>query len=171
VGQELNILIRRDKMQINIYDLIEANKIKEVEKILKKSVDINRKNEFALTPLHIALANNHENMAKFLLNNGANGSIQDDDGFTSLHYAYEYSMPNIAKIIIEKNSEALNVKDKYGNNPLWTATMNAEIPLADIEFLLKKGADKNSKNKANMSPYDLAKSYGVEELTKLFEKY
>ena len=139
--------------------------------MFKEGVDINQKDDFGYTPLQAAIANAHENRALLLLEQGADGAIQDKNGFTPLHYAYEYSMINVAKKIIEKNPKALNIQNKYGNQPLWTAIMNVEIPVEHLEFLLQKGADKNHKNNAQESPYNLALSYNIDELTKIFKGY
>lgn len=158
-------------MKHTIFELAENGLNNELKQMIKEGVDINQKDDFGYTLLHYAISNNHEDTALLLLNNGANCTVQDNNGATPLHYAYEYGMTNVAKAIVEKNPKALIIKDKYGNQPLWTAVMNAEIPIEHIEFLLQKGADKNNKNKSGKSPYDLVKSYNIDDFTKLFEKY
>ena len=146
----------------------EYNKLDEVKKLIREGADVNKKNEFGYTPLHMALAGENKEMAELLLNNGADPRIQDKNGSTALHYAYERNMTDIAKKIIDMFPETLSIEDKYGNQPLWTAVMNAKIPEEDIKYLLKKGADRNHKNKTGSSPLDLAKSYNIDEFTKLF---
>ena len=148
--------------------LAEYNKLDEVKKLIQEGADVNKKDEFGYTPLQKALANEHDEMAELLLNNGADTSIQDNDGNTALHYAYVWNMTDIAKKIIDMFPETLSIENKYGNQPLWTAVMNAKIPEEDIKYLLKKGADRNHKNKTGSSTLDLVKSYNIDEFTKLF---
>lgn len=158
-------------MKFDVLHIAEYGTPEEMREAINKNVDINMKDDEGITPLMGAIAYDHLEIAKLLLENGASVDIQDDNGFTPLHYAYEYIMPDIAKAMVEKNPKILNKENKYGNQPLWTAVTQAQIPLEHLEFLLKKGADINHKNKTNSSPYDLVKEYNVDELTELFARY
>jgi ankyrin repeat protein len=157
-------------MDKNIHMIVWNNKINDIKQLLQNhNIDINKKDESGMTPLHIAISRGNKDIAQLLLNADADGSIQDEEGFTSLHYTLEYNMLDIAKDIIDKTPKVLHIVDKYGNQPLWTATMNSKVPYEFIIYLLKNGADKNHKNKANASPYDLAKDFNIPEFTALFE--
>ena len=158
-------------MKKDIYDIAEENELDKMKELIKKNIKINEKNKFGWTPLHLAVSNNNEEMALLLLEHGADGSIQDNDGFTSLHYSIIYNMLNIAKVILEKTPKVLHLENKYGNQPLWVAVMNGEIPPEFITYLLKNGADKDHKNINNFSPFDLAKEYNIKEFTSLFDGY
>jgi len=148
-------------MTNNIFDLVEENRIDEVKKLLKEKIDINKKDKFGYTPLHIAITNKHEDMAVLLLKNGADPSIQDKDGFTSLHYAAEYNMLKVAKRIIEKNPRILHIENKYGNQPLWVALHNATLAKNAgkydemLKLLVSSNADINHKNKVGKSPLEM----------------
>lgn len=157
-------------MDKDIHMMAWSNKLDEVKQLLQNNnVDLNKKDESGMTPLHIAISRGNKEMAQLLIDAGADGSIQDDEGFTSLHHALEHSMPDIAKEIIDKKPKAIHIEDKYGNQPLMKATLNAEIAPEFISYLLKIGADKNHKNNRNYSPYDLAKDFNIPEFTALFE--
>ncbi len=158
-------------MSTDIHMLAYNNKIDELKELLQNdtSVEINKKDESGMTPLHIAISKGNKEIAQLLLDAGANGSIQDDEGFTALHYAMEYEMLDLAKVILDQTPEALHIEDKYGNQPLWTATMNSNVPYEFITYLLRLGADKNHKNAVNASPHDLAKDFNIPEFTELFK--
>jgi len=158
-------------MEKDIYEIAENNLLKDMKNILKTNVNINKENEYGCSPLYLAISNRHEEMALLLLEEGADGGLQDSDGFTPLHYAISNNMVNVAKVILEKKPEVLHLENKYGNQPLWVAVMNGEIPSKFITYLLKNGADKNHKNINNFSPFDLAKEYNIKEFTSLFDGY
>ncbi len=148
-------------MKHSIFELAENGRNDELKQMIKEGVDINQKDDFGYTPLHIAIVNGHEDTALLLLENGADGAVQDKNGFTPLHYAAEYNMYNVAKRILEKQPKSIDVENKYGNQPLWTATHNATIVNnagkydSMLQLFLKHGADIHHKNKANMSPIEI----------------
>jgi len=152
-------------MKDTIHDIAWSNKIDKMKKLLKEGVDINEKDEeFRNTPLNTAIANDNESMALLLLENGADASIQDNEGNNALHYAVEHNMIDVAKYILNKFPETLNVKNTRKATVLWKAVMNPKMPLDFIEYLLQQGADK-------VYTDSLVKEFNEDELTKLFERY
>jgi ankyrin repeat protein len=53
------------------------------------------------TPLHFALSNRHEAIAKLLLHKGANPSVRDGDGETPLYLAERTGHKTIANLLRE----------------------------------------------------------------------
>ena len=152
-------------MNDTIHDIAWGNKIDKMKKLLKKGIDINeRDDEFGNSPLNTAIAKRHEEMALLLLENGADGSIQDNNGNNALHYAVEHNMTDIAKYILNKFPETLNVENVDKATVLWKTVMNPKASLSFIEYLLQQGADKTS-------TISLVEAFNEEELTKLFERY
>ena len=70
-----------------------------------------------LTPLHMAVINNHYGIAKFLIDNGAVISAQDNDGSTPLHTAATYGRTEIARLLLECGAN-VNARDMQGRTPL-----------------------------------------------------
>ena len=152
-------------MKFDVLHIAEYGTVNEMKEAIKEGSDINIKDEDeGIVPLMGAIAYDNESIAKLLLENGADASIQDNDGNNALYYAIEYVMIDIAKIILKKFPKTLHVQNKYGDTILWKALMKAEIPLDFIKILLDKGADKES-------AIDLVKSYDIKEINDLFKKY
>ena len=152
-------------MKDTIHDIAWGNKIDKMKKLLKKGVDINEKDEeFGNTPLNTAIAKDNEEMALLLLENGADASVQDNEGNNALHYAVEHNMVDLAKIILNKFHETINRENIQGASVLWKAVMNPKMPLDFIEYLLQQGADK-------IPVVSLVEEFNEDELIQLFKKY
>ena len=150
----------------DFFELIEKNKIDEVKKAIRNGFEINTRNKFGSSVVHIAVCENLGEMVKLLIDTGVSLNMQTKDGLTSLHYAAEYSKVELAELML-KNGADLSIQDKYGNQPLWTATFNdkgrndrREI----IKLFLKYGADVNHKNNVNKSPKDIVSIAGYKNL-------
>lgn len=157
-------------MKLDIYDMAEKNRISEMKKLIKDGIDINKANESDCTPLYLAILNKHEDMA-LLLNNGADGSLQDKDGFTDLHYATEHGLYRVAEYILKNNPDVLHIENKYGNQPLMTAVHRTKDSFDMVKLFLKYGANKDHKSSTGYTPFNLAKKYNVDDFTKLFKRY
>ena len=71
--------------------------VKELHKI---GYDVNQKRT-GKTSLMIAIENNNFEVAKFLIENGADLKIRDTDGLTASHYAIETDFNEFTKEILE----------------------------------------------------------------------
>ncbi|KAJ7636552.1 ankyrin repeat-containing domain protein, partial [Roridomyces roridus] len=56
------------------------------------------------TPLHLALANGHADVAMLLIEKGADINVKDDDGSTPLHVALAKGHADVAKLLIERGA-------------------------------------------------------------------
>ena len=81
-----------DNLLIHAADLSKYN---SARLLIEKKTNINYKNSYALTALHIAAIKGDYKMAKLLLSMGADFTIQDKDGKTSLDYAEYYDHKQI----------------------------------------------------------------------------
>jgi len=69
------------------------------------------------TPLHLASIRGHVNIARVLVEAGADVNAQDFDMMTPLHYASEYGQNNVIIYLVKEANAAVNVKNKYGQTP------------------------------------------------------
>ena len=84
--------------------------------------DIEDKN--GLTPLHHAVQQGHEEVAKILIKAGANvNKTIGPERWTSLHYAVAYKLVEMVRLLV-RNGADINAKDIKGGTPLIYATEN-----------------------------------------------
>lgn len=144
-------------MTPDLHRLARMNRLDELSEAVTEGGDMNKKDEFGLTPLHCAIAEHNIDVASFLINNGADVVSQDNDGKTPLHYSIEHNLPAIAESILTKCPAAHGVSDKHGNEPLWTAAMNAKGEYQLVLLLLRYGANPEHRNRVNLTPLDIPK--------------
>lgn len=145
------------------------NNQQEVISEYAKLDDINVKDEWGVTLLHVVSAKNYIELAKSIISNGINVSIQDVDGQTPLHYcALNESLEVGYEILKQKPNLAL--ADKYGNQPLWSAVIRCpQDDIGLVKEMINQGADANWKNKVDKSPLDLAIEMNDDELIEILQ--
>jgi ankyrin repeat protein len=88
-------------------------------------------------------------------------------GETPLHWMATLGDVAAIKILVSHGA-FIDASDHDGNTPLHEAVLWRHTHAANI--LLELGANMFLKNKANLTPYDLAKTSGFEPMEKLFVK-
>ncbi|MCD1258189.1 ankyrin repeat domain-containing protein [Paenibacillus athensensis] len=132
--------------------------------------DIHIKSDAGSSLLHYAIAGRNYAIANFLLKNGIEVNLTNTDGQTPLHYIGEFPDIATAQTILEKGGN-LNIRDKYGNNALWTAVFNCKGKYYDmVELFMPYKPDVGTKNKAGRSPLDFAIQTGNDKLIALLQK-
>jgi len=106
-------------------------------------------------PLIEAVIDNRLDEVRAMLANNVDVDQQDEIGYTALHYAAQNYLVDIALFLLEHKA-SVDVKDSYGNTPLFRAVFNSKGRGEMIKLLLRFGADKNLKNNHGVSPIDLA---------------
>lgn len=87
---------------------------------------------------------------------------------TPLHYCAANNSFDVAEVLL-KNSVQINISDKFGNQPLWTAVFNSKGNYWLVVQLVNLGSDCDYKNISNKSPLDFAKQIQDIELIKLLK--
>ena len=137
-----------------------------MKKLADSGIDVNcaAPNQYTSTPLHYASLNGHLEVAKLLLEKGANVNCQDDCKWTPLHYASESGHLEVAKLLLEKGANVI-CQDIRKLTPLHYASMKGHLEV--VKLLLEKGANINSQNSHNDTPLYIAAFTGKKELVKL----
>ncbi|MBV8389978.1 MAG: ankyrin repeat domain-containing protein [Mucilaginibacter sp.] len=96
-----------------------------------------------------------------------NLNLKDNKGWTPLHYAAQNYLINIAELLIDNGAD-IEIKDDYGNTPLWRATFSSQGKGEMIKLLLHRGANPNTANDSGVSPYELANTIANYDVKQFF---
>uniref|UniRef100_A0ABD2WWG8 Uncharacterized protein n=1 Tax=Trichogramma kaykai TaxID=54128 RepID=A0ABD2WWG8_9HYME len=123
-----------------------------------RPLQVNTKNKWGNTPLHLALFKGHGKLAKVLLKNGADPNILDSKGLRPLHYLFVNSYEDdFLELFFELSGRELRLqlkaRDCLGCSPLHWAVISGSKKM--FELLLKNGADPNLASKNGDTPLHL----------------
>lgn len=106
---------------IEICGATKISRLDLVEFLLDKGCDINQKDTVCgNTAIFYAIENGDSEIVAYLLKNGADLSIKNDDGETPLIYAIKTHSHNIVKLLIDNGAD-INQKNSSGEIPLKVA--------------------------------------------------
>uniref|UniRef100_A0A665VCH8 Euchromatic histone-lysine N-methyltransferase 2 n=2 Tax=Echeneis naucrates TaxID=173247 RepID=A0A665VCH8_ECHNA len=91
------------------------------------------------TPLLEAIINNHFEVARYLVQNGACVYHVEDDGYTGLHHAAKLGSLEIVSMLLETGQVDVNAQDSGGWTPIIWAAEHKHVDV--IKALLNRGAD------------------------------
>ncbi len=132
----------------------------------KNRPDVDR---YGRTDIHNSVIKKDIDKLSELISAGMDINIQDDNGWTGLHFAAQDSNIDIMNLLLKYDANP-NLIDIHGNGPLWTATMNAKGNFECVKVLLEHKALPDKKNNAGRSPRDMAHTikHGLDEI---FQKF
>ncbi|MCD9855925.1 ankyrin repeat domain-containing protein [Epilithonimonas sp. JDS] len=121
------------------------NQEKIAELLLENKADINLQNKAGHTALFLACANRSEEMAKFLLEKGANATIdsKDSDGTSTLQWAIAYEWNDVVQKLLEQNIDVNSSSTETGRSVLLDALYSETISEEVISTIIGKGANVN----------------------------
>jgi hypothetical protein len=129
--------------QEEFYDAIKRGDLESVKELFDKSI-INIKNAYGVTPLIMAVSRSYEDIAKFLIKNGADVNAKDNEGSSTLLHSCFVDDSKIAELLVRSGAD-INVQDNFGITPLIYSCSEGYINLAKL--LVKYGADINMRTK------------------------
>jgi len=118
-----------------------------------------------ITTLNLAVTNNRPDIAKSLLDNGANVNERNIMGVSPLHLAISNNNPDMVKILLD-NGANVNERNQIGATPLHLA--NNKNPKIS-KLLLEKGADITATNSVGSTPLDI--NPGLTELNSQLQNF
>jgi len=121
------------------------------------------RNSKKVTPLHLAAAEGHVDVVRFLLKKGAAVYAADNSGKTALHFAAEGGHVGVAGLLLE--SAAVHTADNSGNTALHFAAKGGFVPV--VELLLGRKPEVNAKNVNDLTAFQLAAAEGHVEVVRL----
>ena len=121
--------------------------------ILERSQDVNARGfDTKETPLLVASRNGHADVARLLLEHGADADARygdNDSNPTPLLLATENGYVEVARILLEYHADT-EARAILGWSPLTVASLFVQVEIA--RALLEHGADVNSKDTSNKTP-------------------
>lgn len=110
----------------------------------------------------------HDALITELFNNGADINLQDNNGWTALHFAAQkQSLPAVKKLL--ELGANLELKDTYGNTPLFRAVFCSKGDGKIITLMLENGANPDSENEHGVSPRSLASTIANYDIEQFFK--
>ena len=112
--------------------------------------------EVMSTPLHHAADGGQSEVAAYLIENGADVNIANNDGFTPLHSCALHGDSSTAALLI-KHGSVVYVRDNNQMTPLHLCGLNNNVAVAEV--LVANGADVNDMTESQWTPLRVAE-YG-----------
>ena len=129
--------------QSELIDKVRANDVEAVKALVAAGADLNEREEFyAMTPLILACNSNYTEMAKVLIDGGADIHLQADNGATALIMAAMNSL-ELTELLLSKGAD-IHAKSNNGTGAFSNCTMgiiSERIGYELAELLLAKGAE------------------------------
>lgn len=116
---------------------------------------------------HAVLADSID-FVSLLLESSPDLNIKDSRAWYPLHYAAQSYSPKVLDLLI-RHGAMLEVKDDYGNTPLWRAVFTSNGRGNVIKSLLSNGANPHNANNSDITPYKLAYTIANYDVRQFFE--
>jgi ankyrin repeat protein len=166
---EITSLLLKRRPRLNLYDACALGKVDRVMSILKRRPKL--LNEFApdgFQPLGLAAFFGHVEVARFLLESGAEVNTHSQNGLkvTPLHSAAAGRHYEIAMLLLEHSANP-NLRQEGDFVPLHSAAQNGQIEM--VKILLQYGADKDLKSAEGKTARDYALENGHKIVAEVLE--
>jgi ankyrin repeat protein len=129
--------------QSELLDKVRSNDLEAVKALVAAGVDLNEREEFYhMTPLILACNSNYTEVAKVLIEGGANIHLQADNGATALIMAAMNSL-ELTELLLAKGAD-INARSNNGTGAFTNCTMgiiSGRVGYELAELLLAKGAE------------------------------
>jgi len=159
---------------LNLIEAIENGNLKAAQNALKNGADANeseRSTEHRRKLLMLVAAEGKENLAKLLVEYGADVNAVDVDGNTALMDAANFGHLNVVKFLVEHGANvnaAATVEGYTGYTALIYASERGHVNV--VKYLIKHGANINAKKKNGDTALSLAENNGHTEVARILSE-
>ena len=120
------------------------------------------------TPLHLALQRGHMEVARLLVELGADATAQDNQGWTPLHWAAKEGSMDLAYLLIVQGAD-VTAQDNDGWTPLHWAMLRGSVNIS--HFLIEHGADLTAQDGNGLTPLHWAVKEGSVDVTRILVEH
>jgi ankyrin repeat protein len=126
------------------FEAVKNNDVGLVRELIRNGENVNGKDRFGSTSLHVASAYGHTETVQELISCGASLNEKDRFGYTPLHYASKNGHTEIVKVLLRNGASPNEKNDNEQKTPLHLVSWNRNIEI--IKELLFFGADYTIQN-------------------------
>lgn len=143
----------------SLFDAVWAGNMQEVNYYIAQGNSLKKNEEHRIPPLNAAVYLEHFEIAKALLEKGANvHEMEDESGWTALHEAAAKNRIDFAQLLVEfgvdVNATAHANTERgfndFGDTPLIVAACNGHLEM--VKFLVDHGANINKSDNNGITP-------------------
>ena len=177
-SQEVNNLVSESMYYRELYKVIHEGDTEWFRRVMDQEIfrqldvssffDINRQGSFQgklkKSALHIACEANHVEIAKILIEMGANLELKDDTLFTPLMVAASSGYIELSRVLMESGAK-VDATGYHGISPILMATKGRHKRI--VEDLIFHKVDVNTVNDENISALIIAAGAGELDLVEL----
>ena len=131
-------MVKDETIGNSLHSAARAGDVDEIESLLALGFPIDRRDDEGRTPLMMAAVNGKLQAVKYLLKQGADPSIQDNNGWNTFHHASQGGNPEVIELM-PHHVPSIDSITKLGVTPLMVAAYNGKLQA--VKYLLKQGAD------------------------------
>ena len=155
-----------DKKSAALINAIRENNTEEVVKLIKKSADVNAKDELGTPAINFAIENGNKEIITLLMEAGADVNSLNRVGQAPITWAARFGQTEILKLLLDNDADPNATGQKYRLTPLIGAAVNGDT--AQAALLLSKGAAVNVTDSVNgAGPFHWALFYRHWDFAKL----
>lgn len=161
---QAELLVKNPPSQESFIEAIKKNDIIIVKALIDAGADINAKDPYGETPLHIACVRGLEKIISLLIAEGADVNARDGRALTPLHVAAWGGHEETVALLIA-NGAMVDARGDDGATPLMVSTLSGHSET--MALLIDNGADINAKNRTGLTPLHVAALTGQKEAVEL----
>lgn len=154
-----------------LHSAVKENDSPEIERLLLHGADVNARDFFNRTPLHVGASesrdDSHYLTNSFLLQYGADVNARDQFGKSPLHYVAWGKNVRTIQLFLQSGAD-VSLKNSRGETPLCEAIYDGNFEV--MKLLVDRGSDVNGRNNCGFTPLHWACMSCDEEIIKLLIK-
>ena len=145
-----------------LYDAAKAGDLERVILLVEQGADKNQVGkQFGRTVLIIAADNEHLDIIRYLVEQGADVEKVDDEGNTPLIYASDHGHLEAVQYLLEQGADRDKTASSDGFTPLHCAAQQGHLEITKL--LMAYGADLNMRNNHGELPIDLTDNEEIKQ--------